>query len=215
MIRFATFGLATVLVIFLAGVSHAADEPRMFVNIGAAYFNPSESAGVILAGAPVPGANISLAASRTLGFELGAFLVGNLALSVAAGAPPTVMVMAAGSISQFGKLGQMKYGPAAITLHYHFNRGGTVSPYIGGGVAHLFVLETKDGFVRNFEVEPNNGAVLQAGVNVNFNKHVGAVADFRKARLRTTAKGLVGPSSMKSDVTLDPFVALLGLKFAF
>ena len=135
--------------------------------------------------------------------------------SLTVGLPPRAEIEGAGSLQGVGRLANIDYGPAALTLQYHPMRGGRIDPYVGAGVAYMLVTNTQDGLMLDCEVENDFGTALQAGVNIGVTEKFGVYVDVKKAFLTTQATGTVFGQETVADVVLDPFVISAGASFSF
>lgn len=186
-----------------------------FVHFGPAGIMLSESAKVSLAGALVLGASVKVDPQLTLVVEAGMFVTRNIAISLTAGVPPRVDIMGKGTIAPLGRLGGMTYGPSTLTAHYHFMDLGRFQPYIGLGPTFLLVMGTTDGALSNLKVNNSVGIAAQIGADYMFTEKLGMFVDVKKAYLRTTSTGNLGPFPTKSSVKLDPLVVHTGMTFRF
>jgi outer membrane protein len=188
---------------------------RFFVHIGPAGLLLDESADIDVGGAPLAGADIKIDSTATAVVEVGYFILPDIAVSVTAGVPPTSDIEASGSLSGAGMMGDVTYGPAALTAHYHGLRLGIFEPYVGGGITYMPVFDSNGALVDDLEVDSAFGFVVQAGVDVMLGDRVGIFLDAKKAILRTDARGNIGGAPVDADVTLDPLVIHGGLTFRF
>lgn len=199
----------------VAGQARADDLSRWTVHFGPAFVSPQDSATLNLAGAPVPGGNVSIQGRWTVEGEVGYYVTRNITVGFAAGYPPTFAVKGAGSMSALGKAGDMTGGPAGVAALYHFNRDGKIQPYIGAGASFLIVFGTKDGALSHLKADDAVGEVVQAGTDVMVNKHWGFYLDVKKAWIATTAKAQYAGLPVVAKVTIDPFVPSVGAVYRF
>ena len=207
---FAALGLAVI-----ACQARADDASRWTVHFGPAVVSPQESATLNLAGAPVPGGNVSIASRWTVEGEVGYYLTRHISVGFAAGYPPTFTVKGAGSMSALGTAGQMTGGPAGAGVLYHFNRDGRIQPYIGGGASFLIVFGTKDGALSHLKADDSVGGLVQAGADVFVNKHWGFYLDVKKAWIGTTATASYAGLPVVAKVAIDPLVPSAGAVYRF
>jgi len=206
---------AALLFASAAGAAHAEDASKWFVHLGPAIVAPSESATLTAGGAPVAGANVSIKSRWTFEGEVGRYLTPNIAVAVAAGAPPKFTIKGAGTLASVGTAGKMTGGPAGIFVQYHINRGGMIQPYVGAGGALLLVFGTNDGVLTNLHAKSAVGPAVQVGADVMFNDRWGAFVDVKKAWIKTTATGMLGPAPVRARVTVDPLVPHAGVAYHF
>lgn len=199
-----------------AGASSAAAQDRAwYLHVGPGQLAPDEDAAIEAGGAPFPGANVSIDSSITAAVEIGRFVTPDIAISFTGGLPPKEDVNGAGSLEFAGKLGELQYGPAALTAHYHFNRGGRFEPYIGAGYAFMVVFKDDDAAATNLEVENAAGPAVQVGADFMFNDRFGVFLDYKKAFFDTEASGNLGPAPFTADIQVDPAFLHTGLTVRF
>lgn len=196
----------------------AAQESPWFVRVGVASIKYESDATIsVPPGSPVPGAAVNLTNSTTLAGELGYWLTPSVAMRATVGVPPKTRIEGRGSLAPFGTLGEVKFAPAMVTGTYSFDLG-TFRPYIGAGIAYIHVLESKDGAIRNLDVESRFGGVLQAGVDIPLDKSWGLFVDLRKLYWKTKATGTVpalGGAPAQGDLKPSPFVVMAGVSKRF
>jgi outer membrane protein len=188
---------------------------RFYVHVGPAALIQNQGIKLELGGVPVPGADISMKWNPTVGIEAGAYLTPNVAVSFTGGLPPVGRVEAAGALDGIGRLGETRYGPMALTAHYHFNPTGSINPYIGAGAVYMYVFSTTDAAINNLDVKNAFGAAAQAGVDIMLTRNWGMFFDVKKAYLRTDATGSFMGAPVKADIKLDPLVLNSGVTYRF
>ena len=187
----------------LAGAAQAQDS-RYYLHVGPGQLAPDEDAVVFAGGSAIPGGNVAMDSSLTAAAEFGVRLSPEFAVSLTGGLPPREDVRATGSLAPFGKLGELEYGPAALTAHYHFTRFGAFQPYFGGGVAVMFVFADDDGAAANLEVDNAAGGAVQVGADWMLNERWGLLVDYKKAWFDTSASGSLGGAPFEADIRVDP-----------
>ncbi|MBW3617079.1 MAG: outer membrane beta-barrel protein [Proteobacteria bacterium] len=193
----------------------AAQDGRWYLHLGPGQLSPDESAEIEAGGAPFAGADVSIDSSITAAVEIGRFVTPEIAVSLTGGLPPTEDVNGAGALAFAGKLGELQYGPGALTAHYHFNRQGRIQPYVGVGVALMVVFKDDDAAATDLEVENAAGPAVQLGADLMFNDRFGAFIDYKKAFFDTEATGRLGPAPFTADIQVDPAFLHAGLSVRF
>jgi outer membrane protein len=197
------------------GAAASAQESRWYVHMGPAQMALDEAATMTAGGQPIPGADISIDPQLTVALELGYFVTPHIAVSFTGGVPPDAQIEAAGTLAGAGRIGEINYGPATLTAHYHLGRGERFSPYIGGGVAYMYVFDTTDGLLAGLEVDNTVGLAFQAGADLALNEKWGLFIDYKKAFLQTESRGSLGGAPVVADTQVDPSVLHGGLSFRF
>ena len=153
--------------------------------------------------------------STTLTVDVGYDLSDNVSVMFMGGIPPSADVIGKGSVSSFGKLGHVQFGPAVLTAVYRLPARHGFRPYVGAGGAHLFILKKKDGSVTELKVHDHNGFVLQAGVEYRLNRKWELFADYKHIWLNVHATGFLACEPVRAKVTLNPDLISVGVKFHF
>lgn len=203
----------------VAAPNAAAQDQRWFLHAGPGYLAPDESAEIQAGGQPSPGADVSLDSSTTVAVEIGRFFTPRVSASLTLGLPPREDLNGAGTLEPFGKLGELRYGPGAIAVQYHFNPSGQFNPYVGAGVALQYNFADDDAAAVDLEVENAGGPAVQVGAELMFNERFGAFVDYKKAFYGTEASGRLltpgGPVPFTADVQVDPTFLHGGLVYRF
>lgn len=130
------------------------------VAVGAHQVNPDSDNGR-LAGGTLP-LDIDSSVRPTIAFEY--FLRDNLGLEVLAALPFRHDI----NIDGLGQVGSTKHLPPTISLQYHFNSEGKVSPLLGVGLNYTtFFSEDTRGALEGskLELDDSFGLALHAGVD--------------------------------------------------
>ncbi len=188
----------------------------LVVKAGVAGVLFNSSANVSLAETPVPGSDAQLSNAATASLEAEYFFSPNLSTALDFGfPPPEANITGKGSLGALGKVGETKYGIAGLTMRYHFNGSGRVSPFVGAGVGRLFIFDTSDGAVTDLDAESAWAPVIQGGVDVHLNQRIGLFANVAYAPMKTDASGIALGAPMTARVTLNPTVVQGGMSFRF
>jgi outer membrane protein len=170
-------------------------------------------------GSAIPGGSLAATnGSSPLALDIGYDWNSQWTTRLLVGVPAKSTVSAAGTLSAVGKVGELSYGPAAISTSYSFAVSSHVRPYVGAGVAYLIALKSTDAGVANFNVRNAWGGLLQAGVEVPLSARVGLFLDIKKIYLKTEVNGNVtafGGAPAYSYARIDPLVIQAGVSFGF
>lgn len=207
--------LSAVVALGATATSAAAQDGAWFVHVGPGQLAPDESAVIEAGGGTIPGGDVSIDSSITAAVEIGRFFTPNIAVSFTGGLPPKEDVNGAGTLAGAGKLGELQYGPGAVTAQYHFNRDGRFQPYVGAGFAMMVVFKDDDGAATDLEVENAVGPALQVGADLMFSERFGIFFDYKKAFFDTEATGNLGPVPFTADIQVDPAFLHGGLTVRF
>ena len=208
--------IACAVAILMVGTNAAADERKNWmVQVGPANLDLADDAVLKVGGQVLPGAEVKTESQYTPTITVARYVADQFAASLTIGPPPRAEIDAGGTLNGVGRLANVDYGPAALTLQYHPFRGKRVDPYVGAGFAYMLVTNTQDGVFQNVEVENDLGAALQAGVNISVTDRYGVYFDVKKAFLTTQATGTFNGFDAVADVVMDPLVISAGASLSF
>jgi outer membrane protein len=196
---------------------------RWTTRLGYAYASFDTSSALSLAGAPVPGAAVTVRDQGIVMGDVGYDLTERWTARVAMGLPVNLPVLAGGTLrglapSLGGTLGEIEIAPVVVTLLYGPREFAGFQPYLGVGAAYTYILDTTSGDVAALDASSEWGAVLQAGCNFAITPRLWAFADARKIYFATTASGVVpalGGLPVEAAVTLDPLIVNAGIGYRF
>lgn len=197
-------------------IHHRESAQRTFVRIGMTGAIYHTSATVSAGGAVIPGAFAALNNQFTFTADAGYYLTRHIAVSVFGGIPIKPTFYGGGTIAPFGALGEVRYGPAIASAHYHLKPIGRLQLYLGGGVAYAIILRNYDAAISNLRVPNHFGTVLQAGAEYPITRKLAFFADFKQTFLSVHACGNIeGAIPATSSVTLNPTLPTAGLAYSF
>jgi outer membrane protein len=194
----------------VAQAEEPAASPNAFAKIGFGRQKLADKGVVAVNGVVDPGADYTTPVRWLGSLEVGAFVTGGLALQVGATTPTTTSNTPAGSLEGVPNLFDDTFSVFTATATYHPFRGGTVSPYVGGGIAYQHVWSTEEELATNVEVGDAHGPVIQAGAEFNITPRFGAFIDAKKAFYKNDAAGDLGPARVTARAELDPFIIQVG-----
>jgi outer membrane protein len=190
-------------------------ESRWFARLGALGALYNSRATISTNGSVIPGATARVTNNGTLAFDIGYDLSDRFAVMLMGGIPPRPSVIGQGSVSSFGTLGSVLYGPIFLTGVYRLPEWRGFRPYAGGGVARAVILRNHDGAVTPLKVHDNWGAALQVGVEYRLNSGLELYVDYKRLWLYVNAEGRLANAPVRARVTLDPDLISAGVKFHF
>lgn len=103
--------------------------------------------------------------------------------------------------------------PPVVTVQYHFNPKGRVSPYVGAGINAMIFYGGDDRNGFDVDIDNGFGTALQAGVDVALKGPWSLNVDAKKVFFETDAS--INGGALKSEVTLDPWVVSAGISRRF
>ena len=197
------------------GPALGSDDTRWTIRAGLTSLRLADQIDLSVGGAPFPGAGLSTFEHATPTVQIGYFLTDNIALNATLGLPPTVAVYGGGTIGALPKLGEVTYGPTALTVQFHPLRHGRIRPYVGAGVSYMIVFDTEDGAFQDLEVSNDFGLAFEAGTDFMITDRWGLFVDVKHALLRPTATGTFMGAPVVGETRLDPWAYSAGITFHF
>lgn len=191
------------------------DAGGTFVRIGVSHANLTEEVEVNIAGAPVVGAGVQIDGATSVHAEVGHFLTDEISVSLSLSGPFESDNVAAGTLAGSGNIVTDTYGLFSLGGQWHFNRGGTFSPYLGGGLAYFHVFDVEEGIATNAEIDNSFGAMLQAGVEARIAENKTIYVDLRRMFLEADSRGTLTGLPLTAVSRLDPLILSAGVSFEF
>lgn len=201
--------------LLMATSAQAQTSDTGFVHVGLTHVDQKDEATLYAGGAEVPGAGYETKKKVTASVEAGFYVYEGAAIAVSVVLPASTPNIAAGTLDGLGNLGDEKPGFLTATAQYHFNRGGTISPYVGAGVSYLYFADLDDGVVTDLDIDNAWGTALQAGADVRVSGPWSLFIDAKKLFIDTNASGLLGGAPITADAEVDPWILSAGVGFRF
>jgi outer membrane protein len=210
------FGIVCAAFFLKPATSFADDANEWFARVGVLEAIYNSGARISTDAGTIPGASANVTSNTTVMFDIGYDPTANTYVMLMAGIPPKPDLNGTGTVSQFGKLGSVRYGPAILTGGYRIPVPGNLQPYIGAGFAYAITLHNYDGAVSDLHVHNNFGYALQAGVEYVITRKWQAFLDLKQLWLSVNADGsLGGLVPVAAKVKLDPTIISAGIKYRF
>lgn len=197
------------------------DETKWVVRGGLTSLTLADKADLTVGGTPFPGASLATVEHWTPTVQVGYFIMPNIAINFMGGIPPKIAVRGGGTLGPLPaltglpNLGNVRYGPMALTAQYHFTRSGRIRPYVGVGASYMVVFGTDDGSFENLDVDDDLGFAFEAGAELMVSNRMGLSFDVKKALLRPKAYGTFNGAPVEAKTRLDPWAFTGGVSFHF
>lgn len=170
--------LILMVVLGTSGFLQAADY-RWQVRGALTDVEPTSSPGKIINHS----ANVDIDHALSVTGTVSYFLNANLAIDLLVGWPPQHDIQVNGS-----KVGETKHLPPILSLQYHFNPDGKLSPYIGAGVNYTYFFDSTLDSGDQFHLSSSVGPAFQAGFDYRLDPKWSLGADVRYADIDTNVK---------------------------
>lgn len=204
---------ALLLGIPLAANAQPAQRWEVSFDVSGVLMHPSASADI--AGMPVPGASAAVDNSVTATMDLAYFLTPSIAVDLYAGIPPKTSFRAAGSIGAIGTVATTRYGPAVLSLEYHFRGLGRWEPYVGAGVTYTAFFDTHGAALSDATLSNAWGGAIKAGVRYFIGPAWAVNFYVQQVFVSTRLSAQLGPLPVSAKVTLNPTVIGAGFSYRF
>lgn len=113
-------------------------------------------------------------------------------------------------------LGDVWLLPPTLTLQYHFNPKGKISPYVGAGINYTIFYGDDPGAAKGIDYDNKFGVALQAGVDYALTDKWSFNVDVKKIWLKTDVTVDAGlTSNVYANTKLNPWIFGVGLGYRF
>ena len=179
------------------------------------YVAPDESSSLKLGSTDIAGkASVDTSIVPELDFSY--FFTDNVAAELILGTTHHHVKAKGSPLGSSVDLGDVWLLPPTVTLQYHFNPKGKVSPYVGAGVNYTIFYGDDPGAALGIDYDNSFGLAAQAGVDIELTDKWSLNLDVKKLWLNTDVKvnaGLASP--VNADVDLDPWIFGIGFGYRF
>ena len=224
---------AITLATLLASASAAAE---FGINIGAITVAPDDSSSSLnvveqVAGLPAGSTSVAVNSNTQLGLTFDYKFTPNWSVQLIAATPFSHDIKVKGSAIDGLKVGKTKHLPPTLLAQYHFMpENQTFDPFVGLGLNYTIFFNEKvdtqlEGALDALNVTGSNdvvglklkssfGLALQAGVNVKLTDSLGLHLMLSKMDIDTSGRVQVNGNTIQQvDVNIDPYVAMVGLRW--
>ncbi|RDZ26965.1 OmpW/AlkL family protein [Lysobacter silvisoli] len=166
--------IAALVLACLASPAYAQQAGTWTLGIGAHQVSPKSDNGTVLSG--TADLEIDKAAQPTITFEY--FVHGDIGIEVLAALPFKHDIDVVGA----GRVASTKQLPPTVSVQYHFNSHGVVSPFIGVGLNYtaFFEEETRGALAgTSLKLKDSWGPAAHAGIDIPIGDHGAVRVDVR------------------------------------
>ncbi len=224
--RKSLFTLTLLAAALASPLAQAHKEGDIIIRAGAATVDPNTNSGTVKNDplGPLPG-DVTVNSDTQLGLTFAYMLQDHIGIELLAATPFTHEVKMKNSLGPLnGKIGEVSHLPPTLSLQYYpMETSSPVQPYLGVGVYYTTVFnedlssQYKAAGASNLSLDDSWGLAGQAGVDFMLNENILLNAAVWYIDIDTTATmdGPLGTAKTKVDVTLDPWVYMVGLGYKF
>lgn len=179
------------------------------------FVQPDEKSSLKLGTAAIPGeATADFQAVPELDFTY--FFTDNLAAELILATTRHDVAAKGSPLGASVDLGDVWLLPPTLTLQYHLNPKGKVSPYVGAGVNYTIFYGDDPGAARAIDYDNAFGYAVQAGIDVALDDKWSLNLDVKKLWLNTDVTVDAGLANrIHADVDLDPWILGVGFGYRF
>ncbi|WP_233081284.1 OmpW/AlkL family protein [Rheinheimera soli] len=222
----------------LLAVSAAPALANWSVNVGAITVAPQDSSSHLnvverVANLPANSTEVSVNNNTQLGITIDYQLTKNWTIELIAATPFNHDVKVKGSAIDGLSVGSTKHLPPTLVAQYHFDLGDSrFDPFVGLGINYTnFFQEQVSGELVStlqalnvtdaddkveLKLKDSVGLAIQAGVNVKLADSWSAHLMLSKMNIDTEGRVQVNGNTIQSvDVTIDPYVWMIGARYSF
>ncbi|MGI9202458.1 MAG: OmpW/AlkL family protein [Woeseiaceae bacterium] len=182
--------------------AYAYEPGDWIVRVGAGTVDPKSNNGTV----------VSVDSGATLVFNGTYMFSSNLGIELLAAAPFSHDIKLAADGT---KVGETKHLPPTLSLQYHFDTDGAISPYVGAGINYtLFFDEKTSGPLQGLalDLDPSFGLATQAGLDYEISENMLLNFDMRWMSIETDADV---DGTFLETVKIDPMVYSLTFGWKF
>lgn len=201
----------------------------IIVRAGYATVDPREDSSALkLDGAQLNGTGVGVNSSSALGLTASYMFTSHWGVEVLAATPfqhdiYTKGLSGLGLGLSDGRLGSAKHLPPTISAQYYFFEPSSAwQPYAGAGINYTtFFSESVSGGAKsqlgasNLNLDDSYGLALEAGVDWHVDSHWLVNASVWYTQIETDASVDTALGRVKTTVTLDPWVYMVGVGYKF
>lgn len=214
-ILFAAFAYAPGALAQSKPTQEQTQEPPFYINLDASGVLFNASGKINIGGQRLPGGSIDAEDNPDLTINLGYFVTPQLSVDLLIGLPPHAALSGSGTASGLGTAAYTSYGPAVLSLLYHFDGLGNFHPYMGPGVNYTLFMHTKGINLQNVKIADHIGAAFTVGFNDNISERWAFNVAVTKILLSTQVKASLGSSPVEVKATANPTVVQAGITYRF
>jgi outer membrane protein len=180
------------------------------------YQTHSETDGIRLGGATLPGADAETGDAWTALFTYERMVTPNFGIEVVLGIPPTIEADATGSVAFLGEnvLSAKNVAPTLL-FNYHFgDAGAAFRPYIGAGINYTKFTDIESKLPGEVEMSDSTGLAIQIGFDYAIDRNWGLFASIARVDVKSKIVA-VGNTVLETNIDFKPITYSFGASYRF
>lgn len=207
----------TILATVASANAFAHKEGDFVVRGGLAAVVPNDSSGDVL---ETSGSKFSVDSNVQLGLTIGYMFTDNISFEVLAATPFSHKIST--NHGGLGEVAETKHLPPTFMIQYYFGEAESdLRPYVGAGINYTVFFDEElnskatNAGLSNLSLDDSWGLAANVGVDYMLNDDWFLNASVWYADIDTTAKYTAGGNEYTTDVTIDPWVFMIGGGYKF
>ncbi len=192
-------------------------EGDIIIRAGAAMVSPNDSSGDVL---NTSGSKFGVDSDTQLGLTIGYMITDNISFEVLAATPFSHTIST--NHGGLGDIADTKHLPPTFMLQYYFGDADSdFRPYVGAGINYTVFFDEelnstgKNAGLSDLSLDDSWGLAANIGADYMLNDDWFLNASVWYADIDTTAKYKAGGTTYSTDVTIDPWVFMVGGGYQF
>ena len=192
-------------------------EGDIIIRAGVATVAPNDSSGDVLNSA---GSEFSVDSNTQLGLTFGYMITDNISFEVLAATPFSHSIST--NLGGLGEIADTKHLPPTFMVQYYFGDAESdFRPYVGAGINYTVFFDEelnstgKNAGLSDLSLDDSWGLAANIGADYMLNDDWFLNASVWYADIDTTATYKAGTTTFSTDVTIDPWVFMVGGGYQF
>ncbi|NOH78895.1 outer membrane protein OmpW [Vibrio sp. RE86] len=205
----------TILAVLTSASAFAHKEGDFIFRAGIATVSPNDDSGAVIGDANT---KFSVDSDTQLGLTFGYMFTDNISFEVLAASPFSHKISATG----LGEVAETKHLPPTFMVQYYFGDASSdFRPYVGAGINYTVFFDeslnqgAQDIGLNSLSLDDSWGLAANIGMDYMLNEDWFVNASVWYADIDTTASYKLNDTQFHTDVSIDPWVFMIGGGYKF
>ncbi|MBL4801249.1 MAG: OmpW family protein [Emcibacter sp.] len=201
--------VAALVIASMSSVSLAKEAGDLLVRARAIYVMPDENATTSIGG------NVGINNDIVPELDFTYFVTDNVGIELILATTKHHVTAVNTALGASASLGTVMLLPPTLTLQYHFDPKGDLSPYLGAGINYTFYYSENapGGTISDIDYNDGFGFLLQAGLDYKIDEKWSFNVDVKRVWLNTDVK--INGGAVTADVDINPWIFGVGFGYTF